>query len=92
MFTVCITLAMKNGERYRSGVAGWVAPVRALVRPISEGLFAGLLGFSKLPVNFDTLKLRLTVAVGIFPKGDRRDWRAVRAWSQELSAKLKAAL
>ena len=28
-FTVCITLAMSNGEKYRAGVAEWVAPVRA---------------------------------------------------------------
>ena len=51
MFTVCITLAMSNSEQYRSAVAEWVAPVRALVRPLSEGLFAGMLDFSKLPFN-----------------------------------------
>jgi menaquinone-dependent protoporphyrinogen oxidase len=33
-FTVCITLAMKNGEQYRSGVREWVAPVRALLIPL----------------------------------------------------------
>jgi menaquinone-dependent protoporphyrinogen oxidase len=54
-FTACITLAMKNGEKYRSGVADWVAPVRAQVNPLSEGLFAGMLDFSKLPFNWDTL-------------------------------------
>src|SRR5512136_2292421 len=27
MFTVCITMAMKNAVNYRSGVMGWVAPV-----------------------------------------------------------------
>jgi len=91
MFTVCITLAMKNSEQYRAGVAGWVAPVRALVSPLSEGLFAGRLDFSKLPMNFDTLKLRLTVAVGIFPKDDRRDWEAIREWARDLAGKLKAA-
>src|SRR5512139_2229431 len=40
MFTVCITMAMKNAEAYRTGVMGWIAPVRAMVRPLSEGLFA----------------------------------------------------
>jgi len=74
MFTVCITMAMKNAERYRTGVAKWVAPVRALVRPLDEGFFAGRLDFTKLPVNWDTLMLRLTVALGIFPRGDQRDW------------------
>ena len=82
MFTVCITLAMSNKEQYRSAVAGWVAPMRALVKPVSEGLFAGTLDFKKLPLNVETLKLRATVAAGIFPKGDRRDWDAIRAWAK----------
>jgi menaquinone-dependent protoporphyrinogen oxidase len=83
-FTVCITLAMSNSDQYRAAVAGWVAPVRALVRPVSEGLFAGMLDFSKLPLNWDTLMLRLTVAVGIFPRGDHRDWNAIRAWAESI--------
>lgn len=81
-FTVCITLAMSNSDQYRAAVAGWVAPVRALVRPVSEGLFAGMLDFNKLPLNWDTLMLRLTVAVGIFPRGDHRDWNAIRVWAE----------
>jgi menaquinone-dependent protoporphyrinogen oxidase len=84
MFTVCITLAMSNSEQYRSAVAGWVAPVRALVKPLSEGLFAGMFDFSKLPFNWDTLKLRATVALGVFPRGDRRDWNAIRLWANSL--------
>ena len=84
MFTVCITLAMSNSEQYRAAVSGWVAPVRALVRPLSEGLFAGRLDFSKLPFNWDTLMLRLTVTLGIFPRGDHRDWTAIRLWAESL--------
>jgi menaquinone-dependent protoporphyrinogen oxidase len=84
MFTVCITLAMANSERYRTGVATWTAPVRAIVRPLSEGLFPGMLDFHKLPVNLETLKLRATVAMGIFPRGDHRDWAAVRSWAESL--------
>jgi menaquinone-dependent protoporphyrinogen oxidase len=84
MFTVCITLAMKNGENYRSAVMGWVAPVRAMVHPLSEGLFAGMLDFSKLPFNWDTLMLRVAVLFGVFPRGDHRDWNAVRSWAEDL--------
>ena len=83
-FTVCITLAMSNSEQYRSAVEKWVAPVRAQVKPLSEGLFAGMLDFSKLPFNWDTLMLRLTVALGIFPRGDHRDWKAIHAWAESL--------
>ena len=84
-FTTCITLAMSNSDPYRQAVSGWIAPVRAQVRPVSEGLFAGMLDFTKLPLTFDTLKLRLVVALGIFPKDDRRDWNAIRAWAENLS-------
>ena len=89
MFTVCITLAMKNAENYRAGVADWVAPVRAIVKPLDEGFFAGILDFKKLPFNWDTLMLRLTVALGIFPRGDHRDWNAIRTWAKGLSSTLK---
>jgi len=84
MFTVCITLAMSNTDQYRSVVSSWVAPVRALVKPASEAFFAGMLDFKKLPLNWDTLKLRATVALGIFPKDDRRDWNAIRLWATYL--------
>ena len=83
-FTVCITLAMSNTEQYRSAVAKWVAPVRALVTPLSEGFFPGMLDFKKLPLNLDTLGLRLAVALGIFPRDDRRDWNAVREWAESI--------
>ena len=88
MFTVCITLAMINGEQYRNGVSEWTAPVRAIVPPLSEGLFAGRLDFHRLPINWETLKLRATVAMGIFPRGDRRDWNAIRAWAESLKPML----
>jgi len=83
-FTVCITLAMSNSDQYRQAVAGWIEPVRAQVRPVSEGLFAGRLDFSKLPLTFDTVLLRAAVAFGIFPKGDSRDWNAIRSWAESV--------
>jgi hypothetical protein len=75
---------MSNSNPYRQAVAEWIQPVRAQVRPLSEGLFAGVLDFNKLPFNWDTLKLRAVVALGIFPKEDRRDWAAIRTWAESL--------
>lgn len=49
-FLVCMTLAMRNGENYRPVVAEFMAPVRALVKPVSEGLFAGRIGHSQNPI------------------------------------------
>jgi menaquinone-dependent protoporphyrinogen oxidase len=88
-FTVCITLAMSNAERYQNAVREWIAPVRALVHPVSEGLFAGKLDFNKLPWTLDTLLFRVTVALGILPKGDHRDWNAVHTWAQGLRPLLR---
>jgi hypothetical protein len=87
-FTVCITLAMSNGDQYRQAVREWIAPARTAVKPISEGLFAGRLDFAKLPLSFDTLKLRFVVALGIFPKDDRRDWKAIHDWAESLCPRL----
>ena len=89
-FTVCITLAMSNSEQYRRAVSDWIQPVRTQVPSVSEGLFAGRLDFNKLPLNWDTLKLRAVVALGIFPKEDRRDWKAIDTWAESVRPLLQA--
>jgi menaquinone-dependent protoporphyrinogen oxidase len=88
-FLVCITMGMSNAEQYRPGLAKWLEPVRAQVRPISEGYFAGALDFNKIPWSFNKLLMQAAVAFGALPKGDYRDWEAVRAWASELAEKLQ---
>jgi len=83
-FLVCMTLTMKNGEQYRSHVATWLDPVRALVKPVSEGLFAGGLDISKIPSFGDRLKFRLSVLFGVWKEGDHRNWDAIRKWALDL--------
>src|SRR5690606_4198738 len=39
-FLVCMTLTMKDGEKFRSHVQEWMQPVKALVPTISENMFA----------------------------------------------------
>jgi menaquinone-dependent protoporphyrinogen oxidase len=80
-FLVCMTLAMRGGEKYREHVAGFLQPVRALVRPVSEGLFAGALDIGKILSFGDRLKFRLSVLLGVWSEGDHRDWDAIRAWA-----------
>ena len=82
-FLVCMTLAMSN-DKYREHVADWLEPVRALVRPVSEGLFAGALDISKIPSFGDRLKFRLSVVFGVWSEGDHRDWNAIRAWAESI--------
>ena len=89
MFTVCITLAISNSDQSRSAVSEWISPVRAMVRPLSEGLFAGMLDFGKLPFTWETILLCTSVTLGIFPRGDHRDWNAIHAWAESLRPMLK---
>lgn len=87
-FLVCMTLAMRNGETYRPFVSEFLAPVRAVVRPVSEGLFAGVLDIRKVPSFGDRMKFRVSVLFGAWSEGDHRDWNAIRNWAVGLHAQL----
>ncbi len=82
-FLVCITLSMPN-PTYREFVSNWFTPVRALIKPVSEGLFAGVLDIRKISSMSDKIKFRLSVAFGVMKEGDYRDWNAIRAWAINL--------
>ena len=88
MFSLCMTLAMRDGEKYRPQVSEWLNPVRRIVPPISEGLFAGILVISKIPNFSDRLKFRLSVAFGVWSEGDHRDWEAINSWANDLYPQL----
>ena len=83
-FLVCMTLAMPGAEKYREHVRTWLEPVRAMARPVSEGLFAGALDIRKVPSLGDKLKFRLSVFFGVWSEGDHRDWGAIHAWAEGL--------
>ncbi len=87
-FLVCMTLAMPQADKYREHVATWLEPVRALAKPVSEGLFAGALDIRAIPSFGDKLKFRLSVIFGVWREGDHRDWDAIRAWAADLKPRL----
>jgi len=84
VFLVCLTLALPKADTYQHFVVDFLQPVRGLVRPVSEGLFAGVLDISKIPSWRDRLSFRLSVAMGVWSQGDHRDWNAIRAWAASL--------
>lgn len=88
-FQVCITMAAQN-EAHHQAVAEWMAPVRGMVRPVSEGFFAGILDLSQVPNWRQRLAFRTSVMLGVWSEGDHRDWAAIRAWADELPPKLLA--
>ena len=83
-FLVCMTLAMPNGENYRSHISTWLDPVRTLVKPASVGLFAGGLDISKIESFGDRLKFRVSVMFGVWKEGDHRNWNAIKEWAVQL--------
>jgi menaquinone-dependent protoporphyrinogen oxidase len=89
IFLVCMTLAVKN-EKWRQDVdvSDWLTPVRKLIKPVSEGHFAGALHINTIPSFSDRLKFRISVLSGIWSEGDHRDWNAIRAWANALPVKL----
>lgn len=88
-FLVCMTLAMAKGD-YREHVKEFMQPVRTLVKPVSEGYFAGALDISKVPSWRDRLGFRISVLTGVWSEGDHRDWDAIRAWAEGLKPLLEA--
>lgn len=83
-FLVCMTLTMKDGEKYRSHVQEWMKPVKALVPTISENMFAGGLDIKKIPSFSDRMKFRFSTLIGVWKEGDHRDWEAIKEWAKEL--------
>ncbi len=83
-FLVCITLAMPIAASYKEFVRDFMKDVRRLIVPRSEGYFAGMLDYSKVPLMPDGLQLRVLSAASKTPPGDYRDWEAIRAWAAQL--------
>ena len=82
-FLVCMTLAIRNGK-YRQQVRSFLDPVRTLVKPVSEGYFAGVLDIRRVPTLKDRLLFRLSVALGVWSQGDHRDWASIHGWAESL--------
>ena len=82
-FLVCFTLAHPSAEANEK-VAAYLEPVRALVKPASEALFAGMVDFGKLRLIPEGLIMRAILASDKVQPGDYRDWNAIRAWAESL--------
>lgn len=82
-FLTCVALTMKN-KKYHDVAVDYMRPVRELIRPVSEGYFAGELDFSKIPFSLKKLVMRIIVALGVWKAGDQRDWKAINAWADSI--------
>jgi len=82
-FLVCMTLAMKQAK-YINFARDFLKPVRAIVKPVSEGYFAGVLDIRKIPSFADRIKFRISVGMGVWKAGDHRDWNAIHTWAESV--------
>ncbi len=78
VFIVCMTLN-EDTEDNRRIVSDYLNPLRAIVKPDSEGFFAGKIDFRRLK-----LLERLIVKAMKVPEGDYRKWDQINAWNGNL--------
>jgi len=81
-FAVCLTLK-EDTEENRGEVSTYLDPVCEIVQPVDVGLFAGGMDYSKLPFI-----LRVMMKGMKSPKGDFRNWEAIRAWAGQVRDRL----
>ena len=85
-FVVC--LAMKDcDEKGRATAGPYLAPVRDMVRPASEGLFGGAYDPQKL--GFVSRQIMKMIKA---PPGDFRKWDEIEAWAAGLAPLFAAAV
>jgi menaquinone-dependent protoporphyrinogen oxidase len=78
-YFLCCGLLQDDTEENRSEASSWLGPVRNIVEPVSEGLFAGKIDYGKLSL----LDRSIAQMVGS-AEGDWRDWDAIHAWAGDL--------
>ena len=77
-FVTCVTLTSNTVENRRT-VDAYLDPARAILHPVSVGLFAGALDGSK--VSFLD---RLMIKAIKTPEGDFRKWDEIHLWGESL--------
>ena len=86
-FTVGLTM-IKDTPENRKVAAGFLEPLRQIQEPVSIGLFAGKVDYSRLSFVWRYFFSRAKDFPG---EGDYRDWEAIRAWAKELKPLMASA-
>lgn len=80
IYFMCMMLE-KDTDENRKAVSDYLKPIRALVKPASEGMFAGVINLKKLGL-FDQLMIKAMKS----PQGDFRDWDQIGSWAERTVA------
>ncbi len=82
-FMVCLTV-LKDDEQSRTFVGEFLKDVRAVVKPVAEGRFAG----AYLPEKYDfwtRFGMKFFAGYLKIKPGDYRNWEAINAWAEKTS-------
>ena len=77
-FFVCMTLIETTPETLQT-VSAYLEPIRILVKPVSEGMFAGVLSLKKLGMVDRMLAKMVKI-----PEGDYRQWALIEEWAKNV--------
>lgn len=92
-FVVCLAMAVQSKGKQAQTVktaTSYLKPIRELVPTVSEGLFAGVLDLSKLPLMY-RIPFSVLTSLRLFKEGDYRNWQAIQQWSQNLPVEFMMA-
>ena len=81
-FTVSLRMRFDSPEM-RQSVATTMAWLSVRLKPVSLGMFAGVMDYRKL-----SSIMRLQVQTKGLPEGDFRNWEAIRQWATEVGPML----
>lgn len=88
-FFSCMMLTLdQNKARHTTLMQSFMAPVRAIVQPVTEGCFAGAFTMDKITNSMDRLGMKIHQSVSPMPEGDFRDWDAIHNWAESLPTRL----
>lgn len=77
-FFVCMTLIENTPESLQT-VSAYLEPIRTLIKPASEGMFAGVLSLKKLGMVDRMLAKMVKI-----PEGDYRQWALIEEWAKNV--------
>lgn len=84
LFTVCMTPVSSGTDYAADRVREWIKPVRSMVTPVSEGVFAGSFSLEKVNRPGERSKRNLNLLFSNWKEGDHRDWNEIESWAINL--------
>jgi menaquinone-dependent protoporphyrinogen oxidase len=86
VFLVCLTMKDDTPEN-RKTASSYLDPIKAIIKPFSEGLFPGRVTYNKIPFPVRLLTYLPAFRKGV-PEVDYLNWPKVEKWVDEIASKI----